>query len=261
MALNDARDLASVTIKREALSGAAAELRDAQSVTTPPSGKTARKQRPVRTPAPWRAAATDRIQRAGRFVFRLALAAAAVTIAVALGVQSGRALVRNGTPFSTMTYGPWVQWTEAGRRDADPYTRAHLVQSGVLRLSADSAGVFEASTDASGAYLHSSCDYVLEGPYAGGAWWSIAVFDASGNMISNDAGRYAFTSDTAASNPDGSYIVTLGRDARPGNWLPTSGAGRLVVVFTLLDPATGLSEEERKERYKLLPEIRQEACS
>lgn len=226
------------------------------------AGKTATKrQRAQRTPSPWRSNATERIQRAGRFVFRLALAAAAITIAVALGVQSGRALVRHGTPLSTMTYGPWVQWIHAGRRDADPYTRAHLVQSGVLRLGADSAGVFEAFTDASGAYLHSSCDYVLEGPYAGGSWWSIAVFDAGGNMISNDAARYAFTSDNVAANPDGSYIVTLGRDARPGNWLPTSGAGRIAVVFTLLDPATGLSEEERAQRYKLLPEIRQEACS
>lgn len=258
MALHDARDLASVTGTPDALAEAP---KDAQNAATTTNGKASRKQRRERTVAPWRAAATDRINRAVRFVFRLALAAAAVTIAVALGVQSGRALVRNGTPFSTLTYGPWVQWIEAGRRDADPYTRAHLVQSGMLRLSADSAGVFEASTDASGAYLHSSCDYVLEGPYAGGAWWSIAVFDAAGNLISNDAARYAFTSDTAASNPDGSYIVTLGRDARPGNWLPTSGAGRIVAVFTLLDPPTGLSEDQRKERYKLLPEIRQESCS
>lgn len=238
-----------------------ADAQAASALTALAGNKSGKTQRAPHAPSPWRTAATDRIQRAGRFVFRLTLAAAAITIAAALGVQSGRALVRHGTQLSAMTYGPWVQWVHAGRRDADPYTRAHLVQSGVLRLAADSAGVFEAFTDASGAYLHSSCDYVLEGPYAGGAWWSIAVFDSSGNMISNDAGRYAFTSDTAATNPDGSYIVTLGRDARPGNWLPTSGAGRLVVVFTLLDPATGLSEEERAERYKLLPEIRQEACS
>lgn len=244
MALNDAPDLHS-------LSGGPSPAASAPEAKRAPSSK----------PSLWRSAAMERIQSAGRFVFRLALAAAAITIAVALGVQTGRALVRHGTPLSTMTYGPWVQWTQAGRRDADPYTRAHLVQSGILRLAADSAGVFEANSDTSGAYLHSSCDYVLEGPYAQGAWWSIAVYDASGSLISNDAARYAFTSDTVAANPDGSYIVTLGRDARPGNWLPTSGAGRIVAVFTLLDPATGLSEEERAERYKLLPEIRRENCS
>ena len=259
MALNEAQGPSSVDITPGALP--APDLAAAAAATAALKAATGKKPAQQRTPSPLRSAVVDRMQRAGRFVIRLTLAAAAITIAVDLGVQSGRALVRHGTPLSIMTYGPWVQWIHAGRRDADPYTRAHLIQSGVLRLASDSAGVFEASTDASGAYLHSSCDYVLEGPYAGDTWWSIAVFDAAGNMISNDAGRYAFTSDTAATNPDGSYIVTLGRDARPGNWLPTSGAGRIVIVFTLLDPATGLSEEARAERYKLLPEIRQEACS
>lgn len=196
-----------------------------------------------------------------RRFLRLVLASAAVVIALALGVLSSRHMITHGSGLTTMTYGPWHYWTEAGRTSADPYTRAHIAKSGTLRLSSDAAGVFEANADAQGAYLHSSCDYVLEGPYAQGLWWSIAVFDSRGLLIANDAERYAFTSDTAAANPDGSYIVTLGRDARPGNWLPTGGAGRLVVVFTLLDPATGISEEQRAERYKLLPDIRREGCS
>ena len=94
-----------------------------------------------------------------------------------------------------------------------------------------------------------------------GLWWSLTVFDDSGQLIANDAARYAFTRDTAAISPDGSFIVTLGRDARPGNWLPTSGAGRIVLVLTILDPATGLSEDARAERAKLLPTIRRDACS
>lgn len=216
---------------------------------------------PARKPSPLRSALFARIQDIGRRVFNFVLACAAMTIAVALGVQTSRAVINHGSPLSTMTYGPWSYWTQTGRPDADPYTRAHIVKSGILRLAADSAGVFEANSDAQGAYLHSSCDYVLEGPYANGLWWSIAVFDSNGSIIANDAGRYAFTSDTVASNPDGSYIVTLGRDARPGNWLPTGGAGRIIIVYTVLDPAQGLSEEQRAERYKLLPDIRRENCS
>lgn len=197
----------------------------------------------------------------GRRVFRLMLTLAAITIAITGGVLSSRYMINHGSMLSTISYGPWVYWKDAGRRSADPYTRAHFSRNGALRLSSDSAGVYEANSDPEGAYLHSSCDYVLEGPYAHGLWWSLSVFDSRGQLISNDADRYAFTSDTVASNPDGSYIVTLGRDARPGNWLPTGGAGRLVIVFSLLDPATGLSEEERAERYKMLPEIRRENCS
>jgi hypothetical protein len=148
-----------------------------------------------------------------------------------------------------------------GRDFADPYTKAHIANSGKLRIASNSAGVFEARTDDLGARLHSSCNYVIEGSNMSGMWWSLAVFDSRGRLIANDANRYTFTADTVAPNPNGSFIVTLGRDARPGNWLPTSGAGRLVLVLTILDPSTGLSDEARAERNKLLPVIRREGCS
>lgn len=185
----------------------------------------------------------------------------AIAVAIVVGVMSSRSMIANGSLFSIDSYGPWHHWRSAGRDSADPYTRAHMTKSGRLLLASDSAGVYEANTDTLGARLHSSCDYVIEGPDPGGMWWSMAVFDSAGALIANDAERYAFTSDTAAINPDGSYIVTLGRDARPGNWLPTGGAGRLSLVFTTLDPPTGLSDEERAARSKLLPVIRREGCS
>jgi hypothetical protein len=182
-------------------------------------------------------------------------------LAVAVGVWSSRYMVARGSPLSADMYGPWQQWRDIGRESADPYTRAHMITTGKLRISADSAGTFEARTDSQGARLHSSCNYVLDGSNMRGLWWSLAVFDARGNLIANDADRYEFTADTIAPNPNGSFVVTLGRDARPGNWLPTSGAGRLVLVFTVLDPATGLSAEERATRDKLLPVITREGCS
>lgn len=182
-------------------------------------------------------------------------------LAVTVGVWSSRFMIARGSPLSTDTYGPWQQWRSIGRESADPYTKAHIVTTGKLRISADSAGIFEARTDSQGARLHSSCNYVVEGANMRGLWWSLAVFDAKGNLISNDADRYEFTADTIAPNPNGSFVLTLGRDARPGNWLPTSGAGRLVLVLTVLDPATGLSSEERAERNKHLPVITREGCS
>ncbi len=190
----------------------------------------------------------------------VALALTAIMVLTS-GIYSSRMMINNGSRISTGTYGPWDHWLHAGQAGADPYTRAHIAKSGTLQFSSDAAGVFQANSDSLGAHLHSSCDYLIEGPYAAGMWWSISVFDRRGKLISNDAARYAFTSDTVAANPDGSYIITLGRDARPGNWLPTGGAGRITLVFTVLDPATGLSQDERAERYKLLPGIRRENCS
>jgi hypothetical protein len=184
-----------------------------------------------------------------------------IALATGVGVWSSRYMIARGSPLSADIYGPWQHWRDLGRDDADPYTRANLISSGKLRISADSAGTFEARTDMQGARLHSSCNYKIEGMSLPGLWWSLAVFDSRGRLIPNDAERYDFTADTIAPNPDGSFVVTLGRDARPGNWIPTGGAGRLVLVFTVLDPANGLSDEQRAERNKRLPVIEREDCS
>lgn len=203
----------------------------------------------------------DVARAAGAIVLRFLAFVAFLALVVVTGIGSSRYMITRGSPLNVDTYGPWTFWRATGSINADPYTRAHYARTGKLRIAADSAGIFEARAEESGASLHSSCDYLIEGPSTNGLWWSLAVFDHKGRLIGNEASRYAFTRDTVAPNPDGSYIVSLGRDARPGNWLPTGGAGRLVVVFTLLDPATGFSEEERAERYKLLPSIHREGCS
>ena len=208
-----------------------------------------------------RASAADVLRSVLAILARFVGTLAAIALVFIGGVWSSRAMIDRGSILSTRSFGPWQQWPAAGRIDADPYTRAHVAASGTLRISADSAGVYEAIVDAQGARLHSSCDYVIEGISTAGLWWSLAVFDSRGELIDNDASRYAFTSDTVAPNPDGSFIVTLGRDARPGNWLPTGGAGRIVLVFTLLDPATGLSDAGRDDRARMLPVIRREGCS
>ncbi|HEY8193882.1 MAG TPA: DUF1214 domain-containing protein [Hyphomicrobium sp.] len=184
-----------------------------------------------------------------------------VTLAIGVGVWSSRYMISRGSPLSADMYGPWQHWRDFGRETADPYTKAHIASTGKLRVSADSAGIFEARTDSQGARLHSSCNYKIEGGSLPGLWWSIAVFDSRGRLIPNEADRYEFTADTIAPNPNGSFVVSLGRDALPGNWLPTGGAGRLVLVFTVLDPANGLSDEQRAMRNKRLPVIHREGCS
>ena len=165
-----------------------------------------------RDPEPWRRAARE----IAALLTRLIGVAIAVAVVISAGIWTSRTMIARGYEVSTDTYGAWRHWRSQGRADAHPYTRAHLSNSGMLRISSDSAGIFEASADDGGARLHSSCNYVIEGNDMGRLWWSLTVFNTSGEVIANDAGRYAFTSDTAALNPDGSFIITLGRDARPG---------------------------------------------
>jgi hypothetical protein len=175
------------------------------------------------------------------------------------GFGSSWYMVEAGSLLTTVRVGPWTTWTAAARSDADPYTRAHYARLGVLPLSAEYAQTYIARTDSDGRSLHSSCDYEIEGHEIPTHWWSMTVFDAKGRLIQNVAERYTFTSDTIALEPDGTFIATLARDARPGNWLPVGGAGRLAIAFSVVD--LGIRAVAREgEIEELLPVIKRKKC-
>jgi hypothetical protein len=175
-----------------------------------------------------------------------------------LGLGTSWYMIDVGTSLTTVRHGPWTAWTSAGRPDADPYTRAHFARLGTLQLTTEMALTYVAFTDSDGNRLHSSCDYSVEGNEPGGTWWSLTVFNDRGELVANPAQRYAFTSETIALRADGTFAVTLAREASPGNWLPTSGAGRLALLFTTFDVANSMFE--KSEQKKPLPVIRRVQC-
>lgn len=182
-----------------------------------------------------------------------------IGIVLILGLGSSWYMVERGSPLTTVTVGPWVSWISAGRTDADPYTRAHQARLGILPLSTEAAQTFIARADSEGRTLHSSCTYTIEGREIPAFWWSLTVFDADGRLIPNVLGRFAFTSDTVAVNPDGSFLATLSRDAHPGNWLPVGGAGRLALAFTVLDLGTRAVVQEG-DVERMLPTVMRKDC-
>ena len=185
--------------------------------------------------------------------------AAFIGAVLILGLGSSWYMIDVGTRLTTEQQGPWMGWTSSGRADADPYTRAHFARLGTLQLTTEIALTYLAYTDSDGNRLHSSCDYSIEGRDPGNHWWSLTVFNDRGELIANAAQRYAYTSESIALRPDGTFAVTLAREASPGNWLPTGGAGRLALMFTTFDSATpmlGKTEEEPKQ----LPLIRRVQC-
>lgn len=189
---------------------------------------------------------------------RLSTLIVVVVAVIAAGLASSWHLVEAGLSATTRTVGPWVMWVSAARADADPYTRAHFARNGMLVLSTEVAHTYLARTDSGGLKLHSSCDYAIEGTAPEANWWSIAAFDEHGRLIANPTDRHAFTSDTIAAGPDGRLTVSLARDARPGNWLPTGGAGRLALVLTLIDPQSPRGQGDADK--PALPEIRRLQC-
>lgn len=176
-------------------------------------------------------------------------------IALFGGIGSSWYMIEFGSPLTSVKAGPWVSWPAAGTPGADPYTRARMARHGSLPISGTIARIWEARTDNSGQRLHSSCDYAVVGRGLNEGWWTIAVYDDSGRLIPNPADRYAFNSSTIMRSPDGSFHISLARDARPGNWLPTGGAGRITVVLTLLEAGDGLGSDGTG-----LPQIERVTC-
>jgi hypothetical protein len=190
------------------------------------------------------------ISRAGLFV----------GLALLGGIGSSWYLSTMPSLLTTERTGPWVTWVAAGRVDADPYTRARFARVGSLPLNAAATQTYEAQVDSAGQRLHSSCEYAVEGPVPDVNWWSVGVFSDRGQLITNSAERYAFNAGTLAQNPDGTFLVSLARDARPGNWLPTGGAGRLALVMTLHQaPSQAKLVRSRSESLRL-PTIRRVQC-
>jgi hypothetical protein len=165
-----------------------------------------------------------------KLIFSLAVLAPA---AVLLGLGTAWYMVQAGTRLSTRTIGPWVAWTSAGRPDAEPYTRAHIALNGLLPVSSTSEIAFRARTDSDGSRLTSGCDYAVVMEDFEPAWWNL--FDGNGGLVPNAAERYAFSSSGAMREPDGRTVIAVGRDARPGNWLPSGRTNRIVLVLTIQD--------------------------
>ena len=172
-----------------------------------------------------------------------------------LGVGSSLYFIDAGTRLTTQRSGPWVMWSQAGQRDVDPYTRARFAKIGSLPISSAIAANWEARYDADGRRLHSSCEYLIEADPLDAAWFNIAVYDDNGLLIPNAADRFSFTSQSLAYNPDGSFFIVLARDARPGNWLPVGGAGRIALLLTIIEPKAGAGDNRRP-----LPSIRRIGC-
>jgi hypothetical protein len=183
-----------------------------------------------------------------------------LAIAVLGGFGSAWIMTHSGTALTATTAGSWVTWTQAGRMDADPYTRAHTVQLGLLPLNSTLALTYQAQSDSAGQRIHSSCVYLVDLTSLDAEWWSLAVYDDKGGVIRNAANRYAYNASTIMRDADGGARVVVSREARTGNWLPTAAAGRIVLSLQIQDPRWVAAAVEDQGRARTLPEIRTLSC-
>ena len=162
----------------------------------------------------WREQGSTSMRALGYFI-------GAFAIALILGIGTAWYMIERGSPLTTMSAGPWNSWLSEGNPNADPYTRAHLARSGRLPLTSTAARYFVARTDNSGHALSAGCEYSIVGSPLNARWWSLALYDQYGSLIPNPSKRYSFNNEELIRRADGSFRVTLSRNARPENWIPT----------------------------------------
>jgi hypothetical protein len=185
-----------------------------------------------------------------------------VIVAFAIGMLSGLGLTylasARSNGFGTVTIGAWSVWPRSGTSDADPYARAAFARSGVLPLERADGLLFEATVADNGTRLDGRCDIQIAGKLPNARFWTITVYDERGRLIDNAAERYGFNSSEIVWQQNGTFEIVAAPRARAGNWLPTGGRDRIVLVIRLYDAPIGIAT--RTGEQVDMPAVTQSGC-
>ena len=191
-----------------------------------------------------------------RLLFGLLLA---LTIAAGVGLGATWLAITEGTASGGVTIGAWTAWPKVGTPGIDPYARAMIARSGELPVGTGDGVAFYARTDDKGTPLDGRCDVALAGITPQARYWTITLYDLEGRLVANSVQRHGFTSQEIIRRSDGTFEITIGPRARPGNWLPSGGIERYLLTLRLYDTPIGLAT--RTGREAPMPTIIQKACA
>jgi hypothetical protein len=182
----------------------------------------------------------------------------AFTVAAAVGLGATFLALTRGIAFGAIELGAWTAWPRTGTAEIDPYARAALARSGELPIGSGDGVSFLAKADDDGKPLDGRCDVTLTGVTPQARFWTITLYDPEGLPVDNAVERHGFTSQEIVRRSDGSFEIAVSPRARGGNWLPTGGVGRYVLVLRLYDTPVGVAT--RAAREAPMPAIAVRAC-
>jgi hypothetical protein len=182
----------------------------------------------------------------------------AFVVAAVIGLGATFLALSRGTAFGAISIGAWTAWPRAGTSDIDPYARATLARTGVLPVASGDGVAFLARADDNGNPLDGRCDVLLSGITPQARFWTVTLYDAQGQLVGNGVGRQGFTSQEILRRSDGSFDIVISPRARQGNWLPTGGIERYLLVLRLYDTPVGVAT--RAAREAPMPAISVRTC-
>lgn len=185
----------------------------------------------------------------------------ALAVAAAIGLGSTWFALTRNVAFGAMRIGAWTSYPKTGGAEIDPYARASIARSGVLPMGLGDGVAFIARADDAHRPLDGRCDVVMTGATPQARFFTVTIYDRDGRLIPNALHRYGFTSQELVRQADGQFELVIAPRARPGNWLPTGGVERYVLVMRFYDTPVGVAT--RAEREAPMPSIqtRSGACT
>ncbi len=182
----------------------------------------------------------------------------ALAVAALFGLGLTQFALTRGTAFGSITIGAWTAWPRTGTSDIDPYARAAIARTGELPIGSGDGVAFFSASDDKGKSLDGRCTTTIAGTTPAARFWTVTLYDLDGRLVPNPAERYGYTSQELARRADGTFEIAISARARAGNWLPTGGIDRYVVVLRLYDTPVGVATRTAKDAP--MPAVTQ-ACS
>ena len=183
----------------------------------------------------------------------------AFVIAAVVGLGATWLTLTRGTAFGAVPIGAWTAWPRTGTQDIDPYARASIARSGELPVGSGDGVAFLSRADDNGQTLDGRCDVIISGVTPQARFWTITLYDTQGRLVANSVQRHGFTSQEIVRRADGSFEIAVAPRVRSGNWLPTGGIERYLLVLRLYDTPVGVAT--RAAREAPMPAIQSRSCS
>jgi hypothetical protein len=183
----------------------------------------------------------------------------AFAVAALVGLGMTWFTLNRGVAFGDIRIGAWTARPKTGSTEIDPYSRASIARTGELPVGTGDGVAFTASTTDAGRPLSGACVISISGTTPAARFWTLTLYDPEGRTVPNGAERYSFTSQEVARRSNGSFEITAAPRARSGNWLPTGGIDRYVLVLRLYDTPVGVAT--RTQREAPMPAIVEKSCS
>jgi hypothetical protein len=180
-------------------------------------------------------------------------------LAAAIGLGATWLTISRGVAFGALNIGAWTAWPKNGSTEIDPYARASIARSGELPIGLGDGVAFFARGDDAGNDFDGRCTFTLTGTTPTARYWTLTLYDPAGHLVANTVDRHDFTSEEVVRDIEGRFTINVAPRARPGNWLPTGGIDRYVLVLRLYDTPIGVRNRTSKESR--MPAIARKDCS